>query len=320
MSKMDCTFLITLHNLKISENLGTGIELDKNVFLTNDIETIKGLVTEKVIPIIGLSEYHNIINAGAVVYTNTQLDIDNFDERTSLIKFLKLSALLCQAFWLIKDTSVCSDLGHLIYIKDKSINVHSNYFTSQYFNCVGETAQTEFSLNELNLLSQYQYFLFHLSENKANQNYTALVTEHNRLQRASFFIQSARSQNDIGIRISQFCIALECLFSISNSELKHRLSETISLILGKGFEEKQKIYFDIQKAYDLRSSITHGDPIPAKYLKNDYQLLKDVCYNSDQYMRSIFTNLITDNILYHHLTKSSNDDLQKYFLGLIFQG
>jgi hypothetical protein len=318
MSKLDCTFLVTLHHLKIPENLGIGIELDKNVFLTNDDETIKGLIPEKLIPGIGLSEYRNIINAGAIVYTNAQLQIDKFDERLALIKFLKLSALLCQAFWLIKDNSVCTDLGHLIYKKNESISLHSNYFSSQYFNCTGETSKTDFSVDELNLLAHYQYFFFHLSENKSNHNYSALVTEHNRIQRASFFLQSARSQNDIGIRISHFCSAFECLFSISNSELRHRLAETISLILGKGSEEKGKIYFDIQKAYDLRSSITHGDPIPAKYLKNQYQMMKDVCYNCDEYMRKIFIRLTTDNILYHHLSKSGVEELQKYFLSYIF--
>ncbi|GET33245.1 hypothetical protein PbJCM13498_21080 [Prolixibacter bellariivorans] len=319
MDEIECKLLVGLHDIQIDTNLKKGVELDTNVFLTNDKGIIKELIPEKLIPVIGLNEYHNLLSLNAFVYATIKIPKKKFDERTVLTHFLELNALLCQAFWLIKDNSVKMELGHLIYRKDNYLNTHSNYLSSMYTTQLGDSKLTKFSSGEIQHIGDLQRFLFFISQNKTKQKYTKLVKEHNRVQRAFLFIQSARCATDIGIKVAEFCTAFECLFAVSTSELKHRLAEIISILLGKEKKEKLEIYKHIQKAYDLRSAVVHGDSIPSRYSKMEFQLLKETSNNCDEYLRQIFNDFISDENLLNTFIDYPKDELQDYFLGLLFK-
>lgn len=321
MSNVKCKYFVGLHDLEIEDNtdLKEGIKLDNDVFLTNNKKVIKNLIPEKLIPAIGLSEYKNLLSLNAVVYMTIEIPKEKFDERISLVKFLKLNAILCQAFWLVKDNAVRMELGHLIYRTDIRTVLHSNYLSSMYTTHLGEFKSEKFNVKELESLNDLQNFLFYISQDKAKQNYTSLGDEHNRVQRAFLFIQAARCTYDIGVKVAEFCTAFECLFAVSTTELKHRLAEIIGIILGKDREEKLKIYRDIQKAYDLRSAVVHGDSIPSRYSKQEYQLLKETASNCDYYLREIYKRFKTDEDLFKTFAEKSKEDLQSYFMDLIFK-
>lgn len=53
-----------------------------------------------------------------------------------------------------------------------------------------------------------------------------------RWDRAFYFILCARSAAILPMRIAFYCTSLECLFSTSNSEVIHRVSERVALFLG----------------------------------------------------------------------------------------
>ncbi|WP_340833053.1 hypothetical protein [Polaribacter sejongensis] len=321
MNKVKCKLIVGLHDIEIDNNidLKKGIELDTNVFLTNNKKVIEELIPEKIIPGMGLSEYNNLLSLNAIVYTIVEIPEKAFNERTILINFLDLNAILCQAFWLIKDNSVRMELGHLIYEKGNRLGLHSNYLSSMYTTQLGKQIPKKFNINELQTLGRFQKFLFDTLKNKTEQTYTSLVKEHNRVQRAFLFIQSARCADDIGIKVAELCTAFECLFSVSTSELKHRLSEIISITIGKDKTEKLIIYKHIQKAYDLRSAVVHGDSIPSRYSKMEFQLLKETVNNCDNYLRLVFNKFISDEELFSVFTENSKDELQSYFLNLIFE-
>ena len=62
---------------------------------------------------------------------------------------------------------------------------------------------------------------------------TKLFQDSQRLPRALYFIAGARAQNDLSLKITNYCTAFETLFSTSQAELAHQLSERISFFLAK---------------------------------------------------------------------------------------
>jgi|GEM_PF-6767218 len=321
MNIIKCNFLIGLHNITIDNkiDLKNGIELTKGFFMTNNKSIISELVTKDFIPVMGLNEYENIHTLSLVVYRRGGIPEEEFDERKDLIAFLKFNALLCQALWLIKDNAVLIELGHLIYVNNRLKTLHSNYLNVMYSNHLGESTTEEYTLDELQKIPEILTFLLSISEGKANQNYTNIINEYNRIERAFIFIQSARATYDVGVKVGQYCTAFECLFSVSNTELKHRLSETIGFLLGVDQASKRKIYNDMQKAYDLRSSVVHGDTISSKYSKQEYQLLKETAKNCDNYLREIFNKFFVDKNLFEIYAHKSNEELQSHILDMIFK-
>ena len=321
MNIINCNFLIGLHNITFDDEIDllNGIQLSEGFYLTNNKSIITELITRDAIPIMGLNEYENIHTLSFVVYRKDGISEELFDERKDLIGFLKFNALLCQALWLIKDNAVLFELGHLIYTNKKKKTLHSNYLNVMYSNHLGESNTEKYTLVELKKIPEILTFLLSISEGKANQNYTNIINEYNRVERAFIFIQSARATYDVGVKVGQYCTAFECLFSVSTTELKHRLSETISFLLGNNQDTKRKIYNDMQKAYDLRSSVVHGDTISAKYSKQEYQLLKETAKNCDSYLREIFNMFFTNKDLFLIYAHKSNDELQSHILDMIFR-
>jgi hypothetical protein len=55
-------------------------------------------------------------------------------------------------------------------------------------------------------------------------------------------------------------IGLEALLNPSSQELRHRLSRNGAVLLGHDLEESRKIYSDLKRLYDKRSTLVHvGD-------------------------------------------------------------
>jgi hypothetical protein len=99
--------------------------------LSNDRTLIEKFFTPDNIQfVIGLNEFHSIMNNQVFVSSDMQIDIDEntFHDRTHLITFLVLTEFFCQALWLIKDNSVQSELGHLKYKGETRYSIHSNFW------------------------------------------------------------------------------------------------------------------------------------------------------------------------------------------------
>jgi len=60
-------------------------------------------------------------------------------------------------------------------------------------------------------------------------------------------------------RIIDQMIAFESLYLGHDSELKYRLALRVAFLLGKDNEEREDIFSNMRKAYDLRSDIVHGN-------------------------------------------------------------
>jgi hypothetical protein len=82
-----------------------------------------------------------------------------------------------------------------------------------------------------------------------------------------YFIISTEIKN-ISLAFVALNICLE-VFVKGNLELKYRISRHLSIICGKNEESSLNIFQNIQKLYDLRSAIVHGEII------NKYEIVKE---------------------------------------------
>jgi hypothetical protein len=73
-----------------------------------------------------------------------------------------------------------------------------------------------------------------------------------------------------------YWIALESLFSISNSEISYRVSLRIAAMVGDTPEERVQLFKDMKASYRLRSQIVHGDNLKGDNV-NDLILKTRTC-------------------------------------------
>lgn len=94
--------------------------------------------------------------------------------------------------------------------------------------------------------------------------YRPLTWELNRISTALCYFWNALVANEPNQLFTNLVILLECLLSTDRQELKHKICERAAIILGKNSEERLNIYKDVQKIYNQRSKIVHGEGVPKK--------------------------------------------------------
>ncbi|MFT3678673.1 MAG: HEPN domain-containing protein [Ferruginibacter sp.] len=319
MIKIDV--LVGIHHLKLSAN--SNHQLVDDVVLSNDPEVLNSIFKNKSIKeVIGLNEIKSLHDNETFLHVKTSFDvgIDEFDEKNYLINMLLMVELMCMSFWMIKDNSIKSELSHIICETGNAFKIHSNFWNAPYSNCLGKNEDVTFSEDELLLSFSIFPSIFEALHAKEDFDRSIkLTSETNRLGRAFYFLQSARASEDIGTKMAHYCTVFESLFSISNSELKHRLSETVALFLSVSKDDRVKIYRTLQNAYDIRSSIVHGDAISSKYLKNNFTLLKETIKDTDDYIRGCFMKIVNSNDLMKLFTKEPKEKIIEFVQNLIFE-
>ena len=322
MKKANC--LTSVLYLETETNLSLNIIKEFGFGISNKKAFVEAKMNRRnVKEVIGLAEHYNILNIGLVFFLEEDEKhySTNFVERDYLIRFLKLSAFFCQALWMVKDNSVHYELGHLFYDANNSLNVHSNMWSSSYSTSIGTVETTYFNKEEIveaiNILPAV--ISINLLKKPLENESIRLTSKISRLSRAFYFLTSARNTDDIGTKVSIYCSVLESLFSISNSELRHRLSETVSFFLENEYENKIKLYKILKLAYDIRSSVVHGDGLQSRFLKNESKLLLSTAKDTDEIIRRCFRKIISDEFLYKLFTEKDKDEIGLYFQELIFK-
>ena len=127
------------------------------------------------------------------------------------------------------------------------------------------------------------------------------------MDRASYFTLEARSMHILPMKIVFYISALECLFTVGNQEISHKVSERIAILLENDPKSRRQIFDIIKRGYSIRSRLVHGQYIKVldgldevsesldgilRTLFNEY---KDIFKMDDEKMEDYFTNLIFDN-------------------------
>jgi len=279
----------------------------KNNFLKNNNVKIEGLEEKEL-------EY----KLYSYIFHELKYPKLGFNEFQLLTYFLKISSIFCHSLWMIKDNSVRINLGHLKYTDGEYLSVHSNFINSIYSNSIAERGSTKFSKEEINKALEHLITLLNVV---LKEDLTAPDNTHaeaNRISRAMYFIDQARSYFDIGTKVSLYCSSFECLFSVSNTELKHRLAETIANFLETELSTRRIIYDKVKKIYDLRSSVTHGSGISQKLIKNEALKLKSIGRSCDEIMRRCVNKIFENQELFELYMRNDTIELSEYLINLNF--
>ncbi|MBN3553308.1 hypothetical protein JYA63_03455 [Fictibacillus nanhaiensis] len=319
-------FVARLHGLTINQVLNRGIRVLENLRVTNNKSIIESRSDDFFKTMLGKLEYNSLLQ-GPFVYAEGDYEDDSENVENGRLEFLNYYLRLCQtvgtSLWLTKDNSVRTELGFL-YVYDKKLltiqSVSSNMRTTQFVDCKGGNEDTVFSVEEINDSIKLYTDIFGENTNADLDHYETskiITMEANRLERFVYFLQSTRTQGFPPGRIAMYCMLLETLLSTSKAEIGHQLAERTALLLGKGIEEREKIYKFIKDAYSVRSANFHGDKLPRKYRSIEKQT--ELCIEFDNYIRRLFKIIFTNSeITNRYKSNDENTELNKWFNELIF--
>lgn len=315
---LKCTFLNNVHGLSLNFSESLKIIEEYSLELSVDSKKITDFYDKTTQSIIGISQFQNTNRVKTFLYTTFEVPEEKLNEAEVTAYLLEVSTHLSTSCWLIKDSSIRFEIGHFKYTDDIKLSIHSNFTNSLFTNHLGEKTNTAFNLEELTKAIVFNKFLLDLHYSSENDSLSTHASA-NRFKRAFYFVDLARRSFDIGTKVSIFCSALECLFSVAQSELKHRLSETIANFLEDDFTAKKEIYSKVKQLYDLRSSVTHGAGIKKKLINNDLEKLKNLALNCDNIVRRCLTKLILQDELKKLYLDDDNNHINEFLLDLNFK-
>ncbi|UKS57752.1 HEPN domain-containing protein [Exiguobacterium acetylicum] len=318
-------FLASVHFLGIQTTLNRGINLMEGVRLSNNTEKLDEIIDSYFSNQIGGLEKGALIKNPFFYYHGDLPENHNpLSERDNLELldyYLKIVQSYNNFLWLEKDNSVDVELGFL-YIKDSknflNNSVTSNSRSVTFLNAGLERETVIFTLEELRAISDWASnhdYKKLLPIDKQNDETKTLKT--NRLDRFNFFLQGTRSQAYLPLRIGMYCTLLEILLSTDNTEVSHKISERLSLLLGETYDEKLKIYSFIKKAYAIRSSVYHGSNLPKK--GSDEISLKKTSREFDEYVRRLYLKIISDSEILKLYIDDDITGIEKFFKELLFK-
>lgn len=164
----------------------------------------------------------------------------------------------------------------------------------------------KFTINDDTLLDIKKCYdnLKNINFKNADINY---ITRINCALRYFFYSWSSYHVEQTCVNLA---VAIESLFSPSQSEVNHQIAFNICKFVGRDKEERQRVYKLMKDFYDLRSKIVHGS---LKDYRKFYPILFDSFY--------LFASMLRDIIINEELLEIFNDNKQRenYLQDLIFR-
>jgi hypothetical protein len=319
--KVPALYITAIYNLKISGDLGKGINIRGGIYLTNNKNFVSSLLTDSLLQAIGNLEFQALLDAEAVFYKMSDDSISTQNEDDLLCDFLANCGIIINEFWLIKDHAIDLMLGFVEYPYLNSQNlelpyhlptIHSNWITGGSHNSSGTNDQVTFSRHDIEQVIAWGSSFLIEPFSRSQSLKTAIRPGMQRITRAIAFLSTARKQKDLGIRITHYCSAFECLFSTSTTELTHKLAERVAYFLEAESKNRLIVYDDLKNIYTIRSQVTHGSAISSKLFPkvNDYSM------KADNFLRRVFVKLQTEERLDKYYRKENAEDLEKYLTEL----
>ena len=294
----------------MSKVLANPLKVMEGIFLTNNPHHVRKLIKKDHAVAIGGIEVSFLLSGVVVLYEQKDSSIDEAPEHT--INFLRNIHSILTMFWLQSDNSVNCDFAFAL--SNENSFCHSNNLAMHY--CTAEAGRVgkEFSPKELKeLFTEYRDSFKGMPEQQLYKD-TSIKKDLGRISVANYHVQGARSSGDLGIKISCYCSFFEALFSTSNSELSHQLSERLAFFLCSDPRDRISLYKTIKKAYGVRSKVVHGDFVSKSQIK-DLVTISRVC---DDSARKVLRRILNNEELSQMFDKGNNQELDTFMLENIF--
>lgn len=227
---------------------------------------------------------------------------------------------LFNVLWFVKDNSVSvnySDSFNGISVEGfcRRVNFNGNY------NSLCELTDTEWSEAELliayyyasiiaNIPSKYipkrPFKTYKETEGKMSEGLINHFeyNDTNRIERALLFLHAARKSEPLLIRISNYIMMLECLFSNSNEGVSWKIPLRTACFIESTKIERQYVFDFLSVAYDVRSRYVHGNQLSIGTESID--TLKEISNKLDSILRIAFRKILTVEL--DEFLKPSNEE------------
>jgi hypothetical protein len=283
-------FVTALRDISITTDLGRGDMLDSSTFVTNNVKIISRQLTTEFERAAGKLEVDFIRNAPALVYATDERPDGTDPQKYLHEKLFQVSGLL-NCIWLVKDNAISPEIMFCVYTQGLALSVDSTTHGIFYSLADGSrstTILTRDELREARRLAREQIKLTQF----VGRDYPPVASGSGRLQQAFYFAQGARSTFDIGLKVTNYCSALEALFASGTTELTHQLAERTAVFLEELPTERYEVYSTIKKAYGLRSLVIHGAVSDASRQRR----FSEASFYLDNIVRRIFRKVFQEPI------------------------
>jgi hypothetical protein len=318
---MRSLFVTALPGLEVSE-AGRGFQFADELFVTNDGAHVAKLLTDAFRALAGSLATDDLLQSKAIVYALKDLLPDPAPDATAvgyIDSFLRTVNLFSMALWIIKDNAVESSDGYLQYGSSRHpgrtyVSHHS--LGIFFWNATGDRTPVTFSVDELR---EARLYLGSLRQRLGLPGTISisptLPTGVPRLGRVWYFVENARMNSDLAIKVATYVTSLEALLTTDSSELAHKLSERLALLIGSSSSEQQSIFERAKLAYGVRSKTLHGDDLSGK----QRQQLAQVAQDCDDFVRrAVLKALSSDESA--RMFNGPKEGLDEYMLQLLFRG
>lgn len=310
-------FFTTFRNIKLRDFEKDFQELIPGLNITNKLSVKEKLLTPKNRDSIGIIETQHILNSDTLVFYEYEDNEEIFEGLTNLqileIVLRWIDDLLKNS-WLHKDNCIVCDTAYLI---DSSLDYsEASSLRLQYIHTysTGGFEIVEYTESELvDLIKIHDKTESYLYGKESGSLRFMLEKNFSRIGRALLFVKQARESRNLAYKISNYCSALETLFTTDNMELSHKLAERTAFFLADE-DSKSEIFSIIKKAYTVRSKLTHGASLDQKQIDN----LSEISSQTDRILRKAFMKILDDDKL-RELFDSNNKRIDDYFMGLIMK-
>ena len=276
----------------------------------------KKYLSQELRNIAGAIEYEHLTGANHLVVGEVPGDFfEDIPLELILTMWLGWVDWLLQDAWLIKDNSIVCEIAYCKQIKNGAVKWANNGLYSKIFTARGLSAEeVVFSAEEIkqwNTVCDTNRSL--IFSNKAVMGGKVSDKGYSRFARFYHFLDTSRRTPYEAVKIAHCCSALESLFSTDTVELSHRLSERVAFLFARHGHDAEVVYQFIKDCYSVRSSVTHGSPVPSKFSKG-LETQSEILQN---YMRELVFLLAKDKRLFTVL-EGGNEGVEQYFRKLIF--
>ncbi len=295
---------VGLYNLMPGIDILVGEE-HKKKYLTPELRSAAGEI-----------EFQHLINANHLLVGDAGEFFDGLPLHLILTMWLGWVDWLIQDSWLIKDNSIVCEIAYCREIKGGVVQWANNGLYSKIFNSRGEPdTEVIFNAEEVQKWNEVcdatRSLIF---ANKSVMGGRVSDKSYSKFARFYHFLDTSRRTPYEAVKIAHCCSALESLFSTDTVELSHRLSERIAFLFAREGDDAEVVYQFIKDCYAIRSSVTHGSPVPTKFSKS----LEDQSEKLQGYMRRLVFIISKDKELLDVLN-GKNEGIELFFRKLIFR-
>lgn len=314
-------FVTRLYNLKVSRVMNKGIKLMMGHRISNGPEPLKEFDNLMFKYCIGSLEYDALFEGPYIYHFSKMNNIDvssNPARDRALMAFLGLVQLYCTSLWVVKDNSINTEMSFLL-VKEREPFTTANYHPVHFSNSAGEFVETSFSDDELKSAARICTILYlqNIPNEAPSDDTVAIIGNRNRIDRFMHYIQAARNESYLPLKIAHYCTLLETLLSTEKQEITHIIAERVAKLIGSSIEERLETYKFIKTAYGVRSATVHGSKVDK--VNRNTEKLKIISGRLDGILRRLLVMILADEEIRKIYFDDDDDKLRQWLLKVILK-